>query len=168
MAVLLSSWRVAVAGLAVAASGLLGACDDMNIKVLQEGEATEFDVRDRFGKPDQVWAEDDGARTLEFNRQPAGQVNYMITIGADGKLQKLRQVLAPAYFDQVQPGMNHQQVRRLLGKPAKQVTYDLKQQTEWDWNWSDSPGRDMEFTVVFDSSGQVLRAGSHEKLHNGP
>ena len=81
---------------------------------LEEGVSTEQDVRARFGEPEQVWQEADGSRTLEYNRQPAGRRNYMITIGTDGKMSALRQVLAPHHFAKVQPGMTQEQVRRLL------------------------------------------------------
>ena len=68
----------------------LAACDPQRISELKEGVSTEADVRDRFGAPENVWDEPGGARTFEYNRQPAGQVNYMITLGADGKLVAVR------------------------------------------------------------------------------
>ena len=153
---------IAVAALASAA------CDPQRISELEEGVSSEFDVRERFGSPEQVWNEADGAHTLEYNRQPAGERNYMITIGTDGKMSALRQVLAPHHFAKVQPGMTQEQVRRLLGKPGKQVTYELKQETEWDWHWTDAPAQEKLFTVVFGADGRVLRAASTEKLHDGP
>lgn len=52
-------------------------------------------MRARFGEPERIWDEPGGARTLEYNRQPAGHQNYMITIGPDGRMSALRQVLAP-------------------------------------------------------------------------
>lgn len=147
---------------------LLAGCDEQRIRELEEGVSTEQDVRARFGEPEQVWQEADGSRTLEYNRQPAGRRNYMITIGTDGKMSALRQVLAPHHFAKVQPGMTQEQVRRLLGKPGKQVTYELKQETEWDWHWTDAPAQEKLFTVVFGADGRVLRAASTEKLHDGP
>lgn len=152
---------------ALAALALLVGCDAQRIEELEEGLATEQDVRARFGEPERVWPEADGARTLEYNRQPAGHRNYMITIGADGKMSALRQVLAPHHFAKVQPGMAQEQVRRLLGKPARQITYQLKQETEWEWNWIDPPTREMVFTVVFGPEGLVRRSTSIEKLPEG-
>ena len=104
---------------------VLAACDPQRISELKEGVSTEADVRDRFGAPENVWDEPGGARTFEYNRQPAGQVNYMITLGADGKLVAVRQVLTPENFARVQPGMGMDAVRRLLGKPAKVTPYEL-------------------------------------------
>lgn len=161
-------WLKGAGASVLAAITLLAGCDDQRIKELEEGLSTEIDVRQRFGEPEHIWLEADGSRTLEYNRQPAGRRNYMITIGTDGKMSALRQVLAPHNFEKVQPGMTQEQVRRLLGKPAKQMTYALKQETEWDWNWNDPPARDMIFTVVFGSDGRVRRSGSAEKLPDGP
>ncbi|MDB5931013.1 MAG: putative lipoprotein, partial [Polaromonas sp.] len=93
--------------------GLAG-CDQQRIDELEEGVATEADVRARFGEPEKIWdardmaslpqpgaAAEPGARTLEYNRQPQGSANYMITIGPDGKMSALRQVLSPQNFARV-------------------------------------------------------------------
>ncbi len=159
-------WIKSVGAAALALLALAG-CDEQRIRELEEGVSTEAQVRERFGEPDRIWPEDGGARTLEYNRQPAGRRNYMITIGPDGRMSALRQVLAPHHFDRIQPGMHEDQVRRLLGRPGKRATYDLKQQTEWDWFWSDGT-REMIFTVVFDDAGRVIRSGGNERLHEGP
>ena len=163
----LHHWLKGAGASLLAVLTLLAGCDEQRIRELEEGVSTEQDVRARFGEPEQVWQEADGSRTLEYNRQPAGRRNYMITIGTDGKMSALRQVLAPHHFAKVQPGMTQEQVRRLLGKPGKQVTYELKQETEWDWNWGDGT-RDMIFTVVFGPDGVVRKAYSAEKLPDGP
>ena len=146
----------------------LAGCDQQKIKELEEGVSTEADVRARFGEPERIWSEADGARTFEYNRQPAGARNYMITIGADGMMSALRQVLAPHNFAKIAPGMPEETVRRTLGKPAKQITYRLKNETEWDWNYIDPPSRDMQFTVVFGDDGRVLRSASRERLPDEP
>ena len=156
-------------GVAVAVMGMLSlpGCDPQNIKELEEGLSTEADVRARFGEPERIWTEPDGSRTFEYNRQPAGSRNYMITIGTDGRMSALRQVLAPHNFEKIRPGMDEEQVRRMLGKPAKITPYQLKQETDWDWNYIDPPTRDMEFPVTFGPDGRVLRSAGREKLHGG-
>ncbi len=145
---------------------LLG-CDQQRIDALEEGVSTEAEVRAQFGQPTTIWPEADGARTFEYNRQPQGNQNYMITIGPDGTMTALRQVLTPHVFEQVRPGMSQEQVRRLLGQPAQRTTYDLKQETDWDWRWMDPPTRQMVFTVTFGSDGRVLRSGSREPMPEG-
>jgi len=147
------------------ATGLLGAllsllgCDPQRISELEEGVATEADVRQRFGEPEAVWDSPQG-RVFEYNRQPQGQKNYMITIGADGKMAALRQVLTPENFAKVRAGMPMEELRRLLGKPARRVPYPLKDETEWEWRWLQPPNAPMVFTAVLDAQQNVVRSGS--------
>lgn len=155
-----------VAALATSVFALLG-CDQQKIDTLEEGLSTEIDVRKAFGEPMTIWPEPDGSRTFEYPRQPMGQRNYMITIGSDGVMTALRQVLTPHVFEQIQPGMTQEQVRRMLGKPAQRMTYQLKQETDWDWNWIDPPNQEMEFTVTFGANGTVKKSGSRIKLPQG-
>ena len=148
----------ASAALAVmAAALLLAGCDPQRISELEEGVATEQDVRARFGQPDNVWDGAGGARILEYNRQPSGQKNYMITIGPEGRMSALRQVLNPDNFARVLPGMMMEEVRRMLGKPAKTITYSLKNETAWDWRYVQPPNTPMVFTVWFNPDMRVLR-----------
>ncbi len=153
------TWRGALGllgGLGLA--GLLAACDPQNISELEEGVSTEADVRERFGAPEAVWEGEDGAQIYEYNRQPAGHRNYMITIGPDGKMAALRQVLTPRTFAQVQPGMPMETVRRMLGKPMKVTTYPLKRETHYDWRYLEGASTDTSkiFTVVFDPDLKVV------------
>lgn len=155
--------------------GLAG-CDQQRIAELEEGVATEADVRARFGEPEKIWEASDmaaiplpgaaaepGARTLEYNRQPAGQVNYMITIGLDGKMSALRQVLTPQNFAKVLPGMAVEQVRKMLGKPMKITPYALRQETHYDWRYLSPPQTSRVFTVVFDQDLKVARSYSSDE-----
>ncbi|MBB1600707.1 outer membrane protein assembly factor BamE [Variovorax sp. UMC13] len=137
----------------------LAACDNQAIRELEEGVATEADVRARFGTPENVWDSPAG-RVFEYNRQPQGQKNYMITIGADGRMSALRQVLTPQNFAKVQPGMAMEELRKLLGKPAKVTPYALKRETEWEWRWVQPPNAPMVFTAVLNDDQRVLRSGS--------
>lgn len=167
-------------GLLALLLGLAG-CDQQRIKELEEGLATEADVRARFGQPDNIWeagdmaslpqpgaAAEPGARTLEYNRQPAGNVNYMITIGQDGKMSALRQVLTPENFARVQPGMPMEQVRKMLGKPMKITAYELKQENHYDWRYLNPPTTPMIFTAVMGPDLRVLRTMSVEEESVNP
>ena len=164
---LFSRVTAALAAAAISTLALVG-CDEQKINELEEGLSTEADVRAQFGEPERVWSEEDGSRTFEYNRQPAGAKNYMITIGTDGKMSALRQVLAPHVFAKIVPGMDENEVRRMLGKPAKMMTFKLKQETDWDWNYIDPPNREMQFTVTFGPDGRVLRTLSRERLPDEP
>ena len=149
----------AAAALGLALAGLLAGCDPQRISELEEGVATEADVRTRFGEPAAVYGETGGARTLEYPRQPAGQVNYMITIGTDGRMSALRQVLKPTNFARVEPGWDKLQVRRLLGLPAKTMRYELKNEEVWDWRFADGQEAKV-FSVTFDRDGRVTSSAT--------
>jgi hypothetical protein len=132
--------------LALAAAG----CDPQRIKELEEGVATEADVRARFGSRKDLGRARRGAH-VRVQPQPAGDKNYMITIGPDGKMSALRQVLNPTNFARIQPGMPMEQVRRMLGKPARQTPYELKREIAWDWRYNQPPNTPMVFTVCPDA-----------------
>ena len=157
-------WLKGAGASVLAVLTLLAGCDEQRIRELEEGVSTEQDVRARFGEPEQVWQEADGSRTLEYNRQPAGRRNYMITIGTDGKMSALRQVLAPHHFAKVQPGMTQEQVRRLLGKPAKVTPYELKRESHADWRYLEAPNQPKVFTAIFGPDHSVLRTQMGDDL----
>jgi hypothetical protein len=160
--------------------GLLG-CDPQRIAELEEGVSTEADVRARFGEPEKIWDAGDlaatpfpgvaaapGARTFEYNRQPEGHANYMITIGLDGRMSALRQVLSPQNFALVLPDMRMEEVRKMLGKPMKVTTYALTQETHYDWRYLAAPTTPMVFSVVFDPDLKVLRTQSVDEASVNP
>ena len=136
----------------------LTGCDSRRISELEEGVSTEADVRERFGEPAAIYQDVNGDVTLEYPRQPAGHVNYMISIGPDGKMSALRQVLKLATFKRVTPGLERSQVRRLLGRPAKVQSFALKEEEIWDWRFAD--GQEIKvFSVTFDKTGTVVATG---------
>jgi len=148
-----------VSGILAALAALVG-CDQRRIEKLEEGVSTEADVRAQFGAPENVWDEAGGAHTLEYNRNPSGHQNYMITIGPDGRMTALRQVLTPTTFARVQPGMKMEEVRRMLGKPARRTPYALKKEEAWDWRYMQPPNTSMMFTVWFDPDMKVVRTST--------
>lgn len=173
-------WPVrGLAALVFLAVGLAG-CDPQRISELEEGVASEADVRARFGAPEQVWEARDmaglpgagsaalpGARTLEYSRQPAGHTNYLITIGSDGKMSALRQTLTPQNLQRVVPGMSLEQVRKMLGRPMKVTPFALTRETHHDWRYLSDPNTSRIFTAVFDADLRVVRTGSVDDTQPG-
>ena len=153
-------WQIGMATALLAAVIGLAGCDNQRIAELEEGVATEADVRTKFGAPENIWDAPNGGRVFEYNRQPQGQKNYMITIGRDGKMSALRQVLTPENFAKVQPGMPMEDLRKLLGKPAKVTPYALKRETEWEWRWVQPPNSPMVFTATLNDDQRIVRSGS--------
>jgi outer membrane protein assembly factor BamE (lipoprotein component of BamABCDE complex) len=141
---------------------VLVACDQQKIAKLEEGLSTEADVRKQFGEPVTVVKNADGSMVMEYPRQPEGQTNYFIGIGADGKMSSLRQVLTPQNFAKIQPGMDKTQVRDVLGRPAKTQSYELKKEEVWDWRFLLN-GQNKEFSVSFSmADGKVLSTATRD------
>ena len=88
----------------------------------------------------------------------------MITVGSDGRMSVLRQVLTAQNFARVLPGMMMEEVRRMLGKPMRVTPYELKRQTHYDWRYRDRPNQSdtRVFTVVFDADLRVLSTQSSD------
>ena len=147
--------RLALTALWVAAVLLTTGCDERRAAKLEEGLSTEADVRQQFGEPAQIIERADGSKVLAYPRQPEGATNVVITIGADGKMSALRQLLTPANFAKVQPGMDQAAVSGLLGKHAKAVRYAMKPDEEiWQWRFVDGQAKKV-FEVRFDRENKV-------------
>jgi len=143
-------------GIAAWLAGAFAGCDQARIDQLEEGVSSEADVRRRFGEPAAIHVDSDGSRTLEYPRQPEGRSNLMITIGPDGMMSALRQVLTEANLARVRPGMGPDEVRRILGQPAARQRYPLAREEVWDWRFR-SGAENKLLSVVFSFDGVVLR-----------
>lgn len=153
--------------ISLAAMLSLFGCDQQKIDKLEEGISTEADVRAQFGQPEKIWDGQGGTRILEFNRQPEGSTNYMISIGPDGKMSALRQLLTPQNFEKIVPGMMMEDVRKSLGKPGKISNYALKPgETHYDWRFVQAPNQSKIFTVVFNADWRVQSTSITEDPRN--
>jgi outer membrane protein assembly factor BamE (lipoprotein component of BamABCDE complex) len=142
----------------------LNACDSTVMQQLKPGISTEAEVRGLMGEPGMEWKNDDGSRTWEYTRQPEGSACYMLTLGTNGVLRSIEQVLTPENLARVRPGMNKDQVRRMLGKPRSIQTFPLKPEEVWDWKVGQEMGTDQLFNVHFDPSGQVTGTSRSQKI----
>ena len=131
--------------LALVAGFFLAGCDNDRIAATQPGLTTEAEVLSQWGQPENVWVNPQGQRVLEYNRQPNGYANYMITVGNDGRVVSLRNVLTPATFAQIRPGMHIEDVRKLLGRPASVVPYDVRGEIVYEWRWREEATASPDF-----------------------
>ena len=160
--------RPLAAALALACVLALGACDrngnpiqEFGLDKLAKGISTESDVRGVMGQPDTVWEQEDGARTLEYPKGPAGARTWMFDIDRNGKLGDYRQVLSEATFGAIRPGMSKDEVRRMLGRPKSVAEYRLKNEEVWDWRYLDPTNTPRFFNVHFDkTTGRVTQTSS--------
>lgn len=132
--------------------------EDFGLEKLIKGVSSEAEVRSAMGEPAMIWPEDNGARTLEYPKGPAGHRTFMVNLDAQGVFQTYTQVLTPENFATIEAGMNRDQVRRKLGKPRTIVKFALKNEEVWDWRYLEGPATERFFNVHFDiDSGKVTR-----------
>ncbi len=129
--------------------------DNGLFKGIRVGVSTEDDVRRRAGPPETVRDTAQGGRRLEYPRGPEGATTWRVTIGADGKVAKIEQVLTAENFARVWPGMDRDGVRDLLGKPTRVQTFALKPEEMWSYRWWETRTERGIFNVHFDPSGVV-------------
>jgi len=138
----------------------LGGCERYLIEDIRPGVTHRSEVQEHMGPPGIEWRNDDGTVIWEYSMQPAGVTCYHLTIDAQGVIQQVEQVFTEARRAQIRPGMSQQQVRRLIGKPARQFAYPNKGEEVWDWLVDDRmPSESKFFNVFFDASGAVTRTG---------
>jgi outer membrane protein assembly factor BamE (lipoprotein component of BamABCDE complex) len=154
---------------------LIGACDqqgrpiqEFGLDKLSKGISTEGDVRAVMGQPDTVWEEDDGRRTLEYPKGPAGHRTWFFEIGKDGKLTDYRQVLTEENFANIKPGMSMDEVRRMLGKPRSKVQFKLKNEEVWDWAYLQPTQKTRLINVHFDIDSRKVTRMSNSEDPNSP
>ncbi len=158
--------RIAASLLSGLTALILPACDEYNFSRLKPGESSMETVRQVMGAPAREWRDADGSQTWEYPRTPEGVVNYMLDIAPDGKLKAIRQVLTEENFARVRPGMTREQIRRLLGQPAREQYFPLKNEYVWYWKTPGNSGADTYFNVSFDESGKVVRAFNSAESRN--
>jgi outer membrane protein assembly factor BamE (lipoprotein component of BamABCDE complex) len=129
---------------------------------LRPGISTTAEVIEKMGQPTMEWQEGPN-KVWEYPFTPEGTRNYKLTIGPDGILKAMEQMLTPENFAKAQPGMTREQIRRLLGKPATVQFLEQTREEVWEWKeTSPRPGSDMRFNVYFSNTGQVTHTGRHE------
>ena len=124
-------------------------------KGVEVGASTEDDVRRQAGAPETVRETAQGGRRLEYPRGPEGATTWMVTIGAEGKVAKIEQVLTAENFARVRPGMDREAIRHLLGKPTRVHAFALKSEEVWSYRWWETRTERGIFNVHFDPSGVV-------------
>jgi len=152
--------------LLAALASILGfyGCDANHLAALHPGSSTAQEVRARLGAPAAEWPNPDGGATWEYPRGPEGTRCWMLTVDRQGVLQRIEQALTEENFARVEKGWNGEQVRRLLGKPARETPFPLKPEVVWEWRIEPkTPGYNAFFHVHFSPTGLVTGTSRREE-----
>jgi hypothetical protein len=152
----LTALGAALAALAAVVSSL-GGCAYYGAN-LRPGISTEAQVIHDMGTPAEVYDDPDGSKLLAFPRGPLGEQTYIAKMSADGRLQRLEQVLNEDHFGRIVPGRTtKEEVRRLIGPPTETMEFPRLNQVAWTYRFRDAYNRTADFSVMLDPSGLVVR-----------
>lgn len=148
---------IAVSALACLAA--LTGCDRVATGELQVGSSTVADLKFKMGEPSEVRREGD-REIWVYPLGPEGVKTYFMTVGSNGTLEKIDQVLNEANFARVQVGMTHDEVVKILGRHGREQRYamSINEITRaWKYNKDNA---DLFFEVLYDGNGRVKSTGS--------
>jgi hypothetical protein len=137
---------------------LLGACAAYNGYGLKPGVDRLENVLHVMGQPAMRWENPDGSMRLAYPRGPAGFRTYMITIGSDGRLRQIENVMDQNNFSRINPGMTREEVLYVLGPSNSAWTVYFKSRDELVWEWRYCAWNEAaRFDVLFDNGKGTVR-----------
>ena len=141
----------------VLAAMLLAACAAYSGTGLKPDESRLEDVLRIMGEPAMQWQEPDGSRQLAY---PRGIHTFMVDIGADGRMQKIENIMSMKTFTRIRPGMSKSEVLRILGPSESSGTayYKARDELVWEWRYCDDWNEAARFEVLFDGSKETVRS----------
>jgi len=127
---------------------------------LVPGQASADDVLRTMGVPAMQWTSADGSRQFAYPRGPMGVHTHMVFIGADGRLERIDNVLDEDDFARIRPGMTQDEVQRVIGPPWPGWTVYFKARDElvWEWRYCDAWAQYARFDVLFDATAGTVRS----------
>ena len=133
-------------------------CDRVATGELQAGQSTVADLKLKMGEPASVNREGD-KEIWEYPLGPEGVRTYMMTINAQGTVEKIDQVLVDTNFRRIVPGMTITEVRRILGRNSKEQRFGMTP-SELTHKYKFNTGsEDQYFDVTYNAEGRVKEVG---------
>ncbi len=127
------------------------------------GSSRESDVIARFGQPAEQRQLADGSRILDYPRAPLGFENWRITLGPDGTVRNVEQLLDEMHFAKLQPGMSIDEVGRILGRSAETARYANLAEQVVSWRYMEFSRR-MFFNAHFDALHRLKYSSRTEEF----
>jgi hypothetical protein len=133
-------------------------CDRVATGELQAGQSTVADLKLKMGEPASV--NRDGDKEIwEYPLGPEGTRTYMMTVNAQGTVEKIDQVLIDSNFKRIQPGMTITEVRRILGRNSKEQRFGMTP-TEVTHKYKfNANNEDQYFDITYNADGRVKEVG---------
>ena len=130
---------------------------------LVPGTSREADVTAYFGQAAEQRKLPDGSRVLDFPRAPMGYENWRVTIGPDGIVRSVEQLLDDEHFARLKQGMTVDEIKRELGRSGEYAYYPALSEAVFSWRFMEF-GRRIFFNAHFDASGRFKYASRTDEF----
>jgi hypothetical protein len=142
-----TTFSVAAAALALAVAG----CASYDGRGLAPGKSSEAEVVSVMGAPADTLKRPNGDKVLFYPRLPLGRESYAATLGQDGTLRGIAQVLTPANIRQISANSTTKaELRELIGPPYRVVRASGKPYDVWEYPWHIAEDRRMLWVSLSD------------------
>ena len=140
--------------------GSLAACAIVRPPAALPAGTPIAEARGAFGGASGEYALPDGGTRLEFRQGSFGRQTYMLDFDAGGRLVATRQVLTPATFATITPGMDQDEVLARIGRPAFVFPVGWQQLQVWNYRFGGLEGDCVVFQVsISNATHTVSEAG---------
>ena len=133
-------------------------CDRVATGELQAGQSTVADLKAKMGEPASVNREGD-KEIWEYPLGPEGVRTYMMTVNAQGTVEKIDQVLVEMNFKRIELGMTITEVRRILGRNSKEQRFGMTPNELTHKYKFNNGSEDQYFDVTYNAEGRVKAVG---------
>lgn len=137
----------------------IGGCASYSGRGLKPGEDRMEKVLQVMGQPAIRWQNTDGSLQLAYPRGPMGFHTYMVTIGTDGKLRQIENVMDEKNFARIKADMTKDEVLHILGPavPSWAAYFKARDELAWEWRFCNTWNEPARFNVLFDNSKATVR-----------
>ncbi|MGZ5240324.1 MAG: hypothetical protein ACXWIG_08995 [Caldimonas sp.] len=158
--------HAALSLLAVAASS----CAVMTPPGMLPAGTSIDEARRAFGGPTGQYALPNGGTRLEFAQGSFGRQTFMLDFDASGRLVSTQQVLTPATFATITPGMSQTDVLSRIGRPVSVFPIGWQNLRVWNYRFGGLEGDCVLFQVsISNATGLVTEAGQgYDPACDGP
>lgn len=123
-------------GILLVLVALLPGCASYDGRGLVAGRSTAVEAEALMGAPAATRPTGDGGRVLYFTRAPLGRHTYAVSVGPDGVLRGVEQVLTwDNTYKLVAGTTTKPQVRDLLGPPGLVSRLPRQEREVWEYKW---------------------------------
>jgi hypothetical protein len=148
--------RITRRGIAALLVAALAGCGAMRPPASLPIGTSIAEARQAFGGPSAEYPLADGGTRLEFRQGSLGRETHMLDFDGAGRLVATRQVLTPAGFAAIRPGMSQQEVLARIGRPAYVFPVGWQQLQVWNYRFGGLEGDCVVFQVSISNATRTV------------